>query len=149
VNTLHLGQFTAHETLLHCEGCENPTVYGAEELSGLAPSGCTFGYDVMVFVGKALFLRNRRAEEILDELLSLNIPISASEVEYLGKKFIVYLALAHRQSAPRLKKAMKDNGGYILHLDGTCEGGGPMLMSSLDSLSEIVLGNVKLPSDKA
>src|SRR5580704_6214573 len=100
VNTLHLDPFTAHETLLHCEGCENPTVYGAEELSGLAPSGCTFGYDVMVFVGKALFLRNRRAEEILDELLSLNIPISASEVEYLGKKFIVYLALAHRQSAP-------------------------------------------------
>jgi hypothetical protein len=44
---------------------------------------------------------------------------------------------------------MRDNGGYILHLDGTCEGGGPMLMSSLDSISEIVLGNVKVPSEKA
>lgn len=36
----------------------------------------------------------------------------------------------------------------MLHLDGTCEAGGPMLMSSLDSLSEIVLGNVKVPSEK-
>jgi len=43
---------------------------------------------------------------------------------------------------------MRAQGGYILHLDGTGEGGGPMLMSSLDSLSEIVLGNVKVPSEK-
>jgi GNAT superfamily N-acetyltransferase len=44
---------------------------------------------------------------------------------------------------------MHAQGGYMLHLDGTCEGGGPMLMSSLDSLSEIVLGNVKVPSERA
>src|SRR6266545_4566500 len=65
-----------------------------------------------------------------------------------SKKFVVYLALAHRQSAPDLKEAMHTQGGSILHLDGTCEGGGPMLMSSLDSLSQIVLGNVKVPSEK-
>ncbi|MGO8698627.1 MAG: hypothetical protein ACLQVY_13005, partial [Limisphaerales bacterium] len=35
-----------------------------------------------------------------------------------------------------------------LELDGTCDGGGPLLMSSLDSISEIVLGNVKVPSEK-
>ena len=67
---------------------------------------------------------------------------------YLGKKFVVYLALAHRQSAPRLQEALRAKGGYILHLDGMGEGGGPRLMSSLDSLSEIVLGNVKVPSEK-
>jgi hypothetical protein len=44
---------------------------------------------------------------------------------------------------------LRGNGGYILHLDGTCEGGGPMLMSTLDSLSQIVLGNRKVPSEKA
>lgn len=148
LNTLPLGRFTAHETLLQCGGCGNQTVYASEQLSRMAPSGCTFGYDVVVFIGKALFLRHRRAQEIIDELLGRNIALSASEVDYLGKKFVVYLALAHRQSAPRLKEAMQDKGGYILHLDATCECGGPMLMSSLDSLSEIVLGNVKLPSEK-
>ena len=149
VHTLHLGCFTARETLLRCGRCQNPTVYAAEELSRLAPSGCTFGYDVLVAVGKALFLRDRRAEEIVEELSAQHVRLSPSEVGYLGKKFVVYLALAHRQSAPRLKAAMRAQGGYILHLDGTCEGGGPMLMSSLDAISQIVLGSVKVPSEKA
>ena len=123
-------------------------MYRAEELSQLVPAGCTFGYDVLDFVGKALFVRNRQAREIVEELATHNIPLSASEVDYLGKKFVVYLVLAHRQCAPRLRKAMRQQGGYVLHLDGTCEGGGPMLMSSLDSISEIVLGSVKVPSEK-
>ena len=148
VHTLHLGCCTAHETLLQCGHCPNQAIYAAEELSRLAPSGCTFGYDVVVFVGKALFCQQRRTQEIVEELRSRNIRISVREVGYLGKKFVVYLALAHRQSAPRLKEVMRDQGGYILHLDGTCDRGGPMLMSSLDSISEIVLGNVKVPSEK-
>ncbi len=148
LRTLHLGCFTAHETLLHCEGCQNDTIYAAEALSRLAPSGCTFGYDVLLFVGQALFRRHRRVEEIVEELRAHHLRLSLSEVGYLAKKFVVYLALAHRESAPDLKAAMHTQGGYILHLDGTCEGGGPMLMSSLDSLSEIVLGNVKVPSEK-
>lgn len=148
LHTLPVGSFTAHETLLQCDHCENKTIYAAEQLSRLAPCGSRFGYDVMVCVGKALFLRHRRSEEIIHELLGRNVRISGSEVEYLGKKFVVYLALAHRQSAPRLQQAMRDKGGYILHLDGTWECRGPMLMSSLDSISQIVLGNVKLPSEK-
>lgn len=149
VQTLPLGRFTAHETLLHCEHCPNDTRYSADSLRQLVPSGCTFGYDVLTFVGKALFLRHRQAQEIIEELRTRQVRLSPSEVGYLGKKFIVYLALAHRQSAPSLKQALRAQGGYILHLDGTGEGGGPMLMSSLDSLSEIVLGNVKVPSEKA
>jgi hypothetical protein len=148
VQTLHLGCFTAQETLLRCKHCHNDTLYGAEELRRLAPSNCTFGYDVMIFVGQALFLRHRRAQEVVDELQGRQVGLSLSQVGYLAKKFVVYLALAHRQSAPRLKAAMHTQGGYILHLDGTGDGGGPRLMSSLDSLSQIVLGNVKVPSEK-
>jgi hypothetical protein len=149
VQTLHLGCFTAHETILECGRCHNHTLYPAEELNRLVPSGCTLGYDVLVFVGQALFLRHRRAQEIVKELAGHNVRLSPSEVGYLGKKFVVYLALTHRESAPRLKETIRTQGGYVLHLDGTGEGGGPMLMSSLDSISEIVLGNVKVPSEKA
>jgi hypothetical protein len=148
VQTLHLGCFTAHQTLRHCEHCPNDRIYASEQLSRLAPSGCIFGYDVLIFVGKALFLRHRRAQEVIEELQVRHIGLSPSEVGYLARKFVVYLALAHRQSAPDLKEAMRTRGGYVLHLDGTCEAGGPMLMSSLDSLSQIVLGNVKMPSEK-
>jgi hypothetical protein len=112
------------------------------------PSGCTFGYDVMIWVGKGLFLRHRAVAEIIAELRAANVRISPSEVEHLGKKFVVYLALAHQEAVPRLRKIMRAQGGYILHLDGTCDQRGPVLMSGLDSISEIVLGNVKLPSEK-
>ncbi len=143
VLTLSLGRFTAQETLLHCGHCANDTLYGAESLSQLLPSGCTYGYDVLVFVGRALFLRHRPTEEIIEELRARQVQLSPSEVGYLGRKFVAYLALAHRQSAPGLQQAMRAQGGYILDLDGTTGGGGPMLMSSLDSLSEIVPGNVR------
>jgi len=148
VRTLHLGGFTAQETLLHCDQCINPTIYESQGLRGLVPTGGTFGYDVVSYVGQGLFRRHRRATEIIDELAAHGIALSASEVTYLGKKFVVYLALAHRQSAPRLQEALRAKGGYILHLDGMGQGGGPRLMSSLDSLSQIVLGNVKVPSEK-
>ena len=82
-------------------------------------------------------------EEIIEELRARQVQLSPSEVGYLGRKFVAYLALAHRQSAPGLQQAMRAQGGYILDLDGTTGGGGPMLMSSLDSLSEIVPGNVR------
>jgi len=144
-----MGSFCAHETFLHCNHCSNKRIYPAEQLNRLVPRGCCFGYDVMVFVGKAFFMQHHRTREIVDQLLSRNVAISSSGVEYLARKFVVHLALAHRRCAPRIRKAMREKGGYILHLDGTCEGGGPMLMSSLDSISEIVLGNVKVPSEKA
>ena len=128
VRTLHLGEFVAHETLMYCDQCENETVYSAEELSPMAPAGCIFGFDVLVFVGKAFFLRHRQTEEIIDELLRRNVRISPSEVEYPAKKFIVYLALAHREAAPRLKKATRKTGGYMLHPDGTCDHREPVLI---------------------
>ncbi len=66
VQTLPLGRFSAHETLLHCEHCPNDTLYAPESLSQLVPSGCTFGYDVLVFVGQALFLRQLRIPTLSD-----------------------------------------------------------------------------------
>jgi hypothetical protein len=40
-------------------------------------------------------------------------------------------------------------GGYILHLDATYEDQSPLLMTGVDAVLEIVLGNIKLPSEKA
>lgn len=144
---MHVGQFHAKATVRVCGGCRR--TYSSQELRCLVPASCNFGYDILVDVGKAFFLRQRRSREISVELEARNIRISPSEVELLAKKFIVYLAIAHRQGSGKIKDIMHRQGGYIFHLDGTCEGKGPFLMSGLDSLSEIVLGNIKLPSEKA
>jgi hypothetical protein len=114
----------------------------------VAPNG-KFGFDVMVYVGEALFLRARNGKEIQRELGEININISRREIDHLGRRFIVYLTLVHEQSQEKLKALMGSRGGYILHLDGTCEGDSPHLMTSIDELSKIVLGNVKLPSENA
>jgi hypothetical protein len=145
--TMHIGEFIAHERIAQCVRCKS--TYSSDQLTQLVPKRCKFGFDVLVYVGKALFLRHRCNNEIIDELASRNIYISSSEIDYLGKKFIVYLSLAHRRCAPKIKTNMHITGGYILHLDGTYDGRGPILMSGLDSITEIVLSNIKVPSEKA
>jgi len=76
-----------------------------------------------------------------------NVFLSPSEINYLGRKFILYLARAHRQAIPRIRETVALSGGYILHLDATHAGDAPALMTGLDSLSKIVLANIKIPSE--
>jgi hypothetical protein len=147
VATLHIGIFYARQTLSICPTCQ--CIYQSEELAKLVAPGSNFGYDILVYVGKALFLRHRNDREVVAELAKKNVHISIRQIAYLGKKFVTYLAIAHLQCAARIKQAMQLKGGYVFHLDGTCDGQSPLWMSGLDSLSEIVLGNVKLPSEKA
>ncbi len=146
VVTLDIGPFRAKETILH-DG--NGGVYQSEQLRSLTPHRCTYGYDVLVYVGRALFLDNRNEKQIIEELSQKNVVISPRQIGVLGKKFIVYLALAHQQSRRRLKQAMVSRGGYILHLDATCEGDSPHLFTGIDGIAQIVLDNIKLPSEKA
>jgi hypothetical protein len=80
-------------------------------------------------------------------LIARNVRLSLSEIEYLGRKFITYLALGHQQATPRIRQVMEISGGYILHLDAMHEGDAPALMTGMDSLSKFVLSNVKLPSE--
>ena len=109
----------------------------------------TFGYDVLVYVGEASFLRCRDAKEVREELRGRQVKISESAIFYLAKKFIVYLSVAHRESQAEIKELLDRNGGYILHLDATCEGDSPHLMTGLDGITEIVLENEKMATEKA
>jgi len=142
---MDIGAFIAKETILRCP--YDGTLFVSEQLRALVPEQCTFGFDVIVYVGYALFVHCRSNQEIVRELAAKNISISEREIGYLGRKFISYLALAHRESGERLRQAMSRRGGYILHLDGTCEGDSPNLFCGLDGISELVLDNVKIPTE--
>ena len=142
-----MGALKAKEIIL--QHPEDKGLYRSDELKALAPYRCMFGYDVIVHVGYALFVHCRSEQEIIKELAERNISISDREISFLGKKFVTYLAIAHRESRQRIRRAMAVRGGYILHLDGTCEGDSPHLFSGLDGMTELVLDNVKLPSEKA
>ncbi len=143
--TLDIGKFHIHETIKHCACCEQH--YVPAELYGLAPQYGNFGFDVIEYVGKSLFLEYRSEIEVVEQLRIQNVVISEREVAFLGKKFVVYLALAHKEKAPEIKKWIQKNGGYILHFDGTCDGSSPHLLCAIDEVADIVLGSIKAISE--
>lgn len=82
LSTLHVGRFQAREVFLFCTSCNQ--TYRSEELCTLVPRSANFGYDVMVYAGKALFLRHRNEEEVVAELAEKNVQISPREVSLLA-----------------------------------------------------------------
>jgi uncharacterized protein YbaR (Trm112 family) len=147
IATMPIGEFKAKETVLHCPACKS--VFPSQDFRRLVPERCHYGYDVMEYVGRALFLDFRRNADIVNDLKARNIEISEREISLLGKRFIVYLALAHREAKDQIRASMKSRGGYILHLDGTCDGDSPHLFSGMDGISKIILNSIKVPSEKS
>jgi hypothetical protein len=146
VVTMDIGAFRAKETVFQCPS--DKAVFGSAQLRALVPAKGTYGFDVIVEVGMSLFVHSRNETEIMNELAARNIFISEREIGYLGRKFVIYLALAHRESHQQLVRSMAKRGGYILHIDGTCEGDSPHLFCGIDGISEIVLDSIKIPSEK-
>ena len=145
--TLAIGEFIARETVWWDPLTERR--YPSQALRRLVAPGSNFGYDVVVYVGRALFLEALPVRQVIAQLAQRHVHLSASTVGALGRRFVALLALAHYQCAPQIKAAMILRGGYILHLDATYEDQSPLLMTGVDAVLEIVLGNIKLPSEKA
>ena len=145
VYTMHIGVFSAYEKIMKCGVCGK--TYHSAELSEIVPAGCSYGYDVMVYIGESMFLEHRQSAEIQAEFRGRNISISVSEIEYLSRKFIIYLSIAHERSNTGIVEMMDSNGGYILHIDALGDKGAQRLISGVDSISDFVLGNAKIKSE--
>jgi len=147
VATLHIGHFDAHETIMSCDRCPDKPSFRSRELAELVPEGCNFGYDVMVFAGRSLFQGLHTVAETAFELAKRNVQVSESEIRELAARFVISLGIAHAEAAPRLRKHLGTNGGYILHLDSTCQKGSAHLMTGIDELSGMVLLNAKMATE--
>ncbi len=145
--TSEIGKFDLHETIKFCDVCGKK--FYSDESRKVIPYFCRYSFSLIVEIGIAIFIEARTERQICSELKKRRVPISIRQVGYLGKKFIIYLALLHKDIQSNIKKLLSSKGGYIFHLDGTCEGNSPHLMTGLDELSNIVLGNIKIPSEKS
>ena len=145
--TLSIGKFKASETIKQCKKCK--TKYRCEALRSLVPYRCTYGFDVIVYIGMALFVSDKNDTVVQQELAKKNITISLRHIGYLSKRFIVYLSIAHKECQAQIKQHMNLKGGYILHLDGTCEGGSPHIFSAIDAISDFVLDNQKMATENS
>ena len=146
LNTLEIGTFKIKEYIYKCQN--EGIIFTTNQLDKIVSPGCNFGYDVIVYVGLAIFVHSRSNQDIMRSLAAKNISISDRQISNLGRKFITYLAIAHDESREEIRSIMKRKGGYILHIDGTFEGDSPNLFCGLDGISELVLDAIKIPSEK-
>lgn len=145
VTLLDFGDLIFTETVKWCPDCK--CVFGSERLKMLAPEYANFGFDVMEFVGKKLFVEDFTESEVLAALKERNVKISPREISFLGKKFILYLAQAHKDKEDEVRELIQKNGGYIVHLDGTCDGASPHFFCAIEELLKLVLLSRKIPSE--
>lgn len=146
VHTLELGSFVACEQIL--EPINGGLPLHSKALRRLVPPRCRYGYDLIVFCGLEFYLHGRQVKEIKISIKQKSgVKISASAVQVLAYKFLKYLGRLHQNSIPVLRAQMSLAGGYILHLDSTCEEKDPLLLSCIDGLSGQVLYSKKIRSE--
>ena len=143
--TLQIGQFELYEIVKYCPVCQKVFMY--DDVRNLVPEFCNFGYDIIEYVGRALFLEHRTIQQIMTELKKKNVTISDREIAFLGRKFIFYLVQAQKDKSPEIKQLLLVLGGYILHFDATCNGKSPHLLCAIAETVDLVLGSVKVPSE--
>jgi len=148
VHSLRYGTFLAVERQGYCPQHRALAPARSGQLARLVAPGCNHAYDVLVRVGMARFLECRQDEQIRDEICGRHgIELGLSTVSYLARKFVAYVQVVHHQSVTALRGAMAVRGGYILHVDGTCEEASRVLLVCMDSLSMQVLESRKIESE--
>ena len=105
----------------------------------IAPRYCTYGYDVIAQIG---WQRQTHCEqfEMIHEVLQSRLQISEAQVRYLYHyQYLPLLACHERQQLERLK-AVAEQSGLILSLDGLApEGGEPQLWVVRELQTELTL----------
>jgi hypothetical protein len=138
-----MGSFTAKNIFANTEN----GLQGSRELLSIVAPNCNYAFDIIETVGKMIFHQNKQSSEIQMFYANQGIPISTSQIDQLGKKYIVYLSILHEQSSSKISESFAQNGGYILHIDAMGVKGGERLITGVDSLTNYVLHNTKLSSE--
>jgi len=119
---------------------------GSSALAQLVPPRQRHGYDLVVHVGLARYLRHRQREEIRTELMTEHgIELSSGTVSNLCDRFLVYLEALHLCRVPHLRAAM--TGGYPLHVDVTCDKGKGGVAVCVDGWRNWVLVAGRVPTE--
>jgi len=147
VLTLAQGAFEAREVIKACTGNASHPRHRSEALARVVRPHQRFGYDLIVYVGVARYLRNKQREEIRDELFcNRNMVLSAGTISHLCDRFLLYLEVLHLVRSPYLKAAIKEHG-YPLHIDATSDHGKGGLFVCIDGFRGWVLLAEKIESE--
>jgi hypothetical protein len=153
VRTMHIGPFQVHETVKICPLKECKKKYRYTGLDRFLLQGSNFGYDVIAYVGEALWGKSHTPLQIQMDLKQYNnLTISESEITLLAEKFVHYVVEAQRDKQTEIKKFLHRGGGFFMYFDAMHPGDGAahLMCAIAEEISEkvsIVLGSVKLPTE--
>jgi len=109
-----------------------------------------YAFDLIAEVGRASFLAYRQDKEIQRDLLARwGVWLPASSIGDVADSFLDGLAAVHQANAPALRRRMEERGGYVLHVDGTCEVGTEVLFIALAEPFGWILHVGKISSENA
>jgi hypothetical protein len=143
-----LGNPRVRHHVRQCPHCHR--VYRCERLGELVPAHGRYAFDLIVAVGLARFCRHQQNEEIREQLRSrfgLDLPLST--ISHLAHTFLDCLAAVHDAKAQALRARLDADGGYALHVDGTCEAGTEIIFAALDGRRAWVLASTKISTENA
>ncbi|MCP4143051.1 MAG: hypothetical protein GY755_22635 [Chloroflexi bacterium] len=139
--------FKAVEIQKKCSVDSSHPALKSEGLTQIVRPRQRFGYDLIVHVGLARYLRRKQREEICEELFRKRaIKLSPGSVSNLCDRFLLYLEALHLERSPHLRTAMQEHG-YPLHMDATSEHGKGGLFVCIDGFRGWVLYAGKIESE--
>jgi hypothetical protein len=143
---LSLGQPRVRSIEKQCPACRR--IYRPEEYPEWVPPHGNHAFDLVVEVGLASFLRHRQNGEIQQELESRwGLRLSCSTIREQGQSFLDYLAATHQAHVPELRERLQKDGGYVLHVDGTCEAGTEMIFTAVAGNRGWTLASCKMATE--
>jgi len=143
--TVESGKILAKEIRKICCTDDTHPVLTSQALASRVPRRQRYGYDLIVWVGLARYLRNKQRSEIRTELLhDYDITLSDGTVSALCDRFLKYLESLHLNRSLALRQAM---GDYPLHIDATSEHGKGGLFLCINGWRGWVLHAVKIASE--
>jgi hypothetical protein len=134
-----------HQQCVLCEQADSFEVYHQQ-----VPYWGNYAFDLMVEVGLARIRDQRQDVEIqnlLQQRWGLSLP--ASSIALLVHSFLDGLAAVHQAYAPTLHQWLAENGGYAMHVDGTCEPATDILFTALAEPYGWTLEAAKMATENA
>jgi hypothetical protein len=135
------------EVIKSCN-CSNEA-FVSKELRKLTPRRSPYSFDLLADVGQSRFEGHRLVSDIRSRLSQNEVSIPDTTAQRLCKRFLKYFTAVHQESLPQIKELIKENGGYVLQIDGTQNHGRGTIILLKDSISGIRLFSTRVVSEKA
>ena len=115
-------------------------------LAAVAASRSPFTYEVVEEVMRRRHVQLQQREQIRADLAGRKVRISTGSVSNLSRRGLAYLEALHERAAPALAARYRQEA-FILHLDGTREGGHWCHFTAREGMSGNVLLAAKIRSE--